>query len=280
MAKTDSKVDEKDEIESEEVDEETQDESEDDDVENDTDDDTNDDDESDTEDSDDDTDEETDDEDDQSFKKKYTQIKGKTPEEYIPNLETAYKNSSAEAVRLKAQVGTLQTQIDNITALVANNPELAEKIKKGEAPQVQADPALIHARQQMEDQNKKEYSAFVDAHPELESDPELQKQVFDEISDFAQVALKKGRVLGMKEALTKAWTALGLKDDSKDEEIRIKAKDTAARGKNGGANKKSSSGKVTFTEAQINAGIQMGLGKTKQEVIKKLNQYATQFAKN
>ncbi len=271
MAKTDSKVDEKDKIESEEVDEETQDESEEEVVEEDEDEEIEE--ESEEEDSD---DEETEDKDDseEPFKKRYTQIKGETPEEYLPNLEDAYKNSSTEAVRLKAKVDELQAQVDNITALVANNPELAEQIKEGKAPAIQADPALLKARQDMETQNKKEYGDFVDAHPELESDPELQKQVFDTIKDFADVAAKKNRVLGMKEALTKAWLSLGLKDNSKDEEVRMKLKDSAARGKSAGTSKKSSAEKPNFSEAQINAGIQMGLGKTRQEVIKKLNTYA------
>lgn len=270
MAKTDSKVDEKDKNESEEVDEETQDESEDEDVEE------NEDEETEEESEEEDSQEEAEDEEDseEPFKKRYTQIKGESPEEYLPNLEDAYKNSSAEAVRLKAKNDELQAQIDNISALVANNPEMAEQIKEGKVPAIQTDPALLSARQDMEARNKKEYSEFVNTHPELESDPELQKQVFDEIKDFAEVALKKGRVLGMKDALTKAWLALGLADNSKDEEIRMKVKDSAARGKSAGTSTKADKAKITFSEAQISAGIQMGLGKTRQEVIKKLNTYA------
>ncbi len=256
----------------EEVDDESQDDSDDEEVEEDEEQEDLED--SDDEDSDSDDDEETEEEDDEEpdFKKRYTQIKGDTADEYIPNLETAYKNSSAEAVRLKQQVTDLQKQMDDITALVANSPELAEQIKEGKAPAVATDPALLKARQDMESQNKKEYAAFVDSHPELESDPELQKQVFDEIRDFAEVAQKKNRVLGMKEALTMAWTSLGLKE-SKEEKVRMKAKDTAARSKNAGA-KKTVKAKVEFTEAQIGAGLRMGLGKTRQEVIKKLTAYA------
>lgn len=275
MAKN-SKVDDLDEN-IEEVDEETQDESEDEEVEDDTVEDDSE--EESEEDSDSDEDNEETDEDEDSdepeFKKRYTRIKGETPEEYIPNLETAYKNSSAEAVRLKQQNKEIQIQLDNIAALVANNPDLAEQIKDGKVPNIKTDPALLKARQDMEDQNKKEYGDWVDAHPDLESDPELQKQVFDEIQDFAEVASKKGRVLGMKEALTMAWTSLGLQVDSKEERVRMKAKDSAARGKSAGTGKSVKKDKTTFSEAQIKAGLQMGLGKSRQEVIKKLATYAT-----
>lgn len=270
MAKTDSKVDDTEKIESEEVDEETQDESEEEEVEENEDEETGD--ESEDEDSQEETD--TEDEDEEPFKKRYTQIKGDTPKEYLPNLEDAYKHSSTEAVRLKSENEKLQQQVDNITALVANNPELAKQIADGKVPAVQTDPALLKVRQDVEKQNQKEYTDFVDSHPELESDPELQKQVFDTIKDFAEVAAKKNRVLGMKEALTKAWLSLGLKDNSKDEEVRMKAKETASRSKNAGTRKKTSAEKTTFSDAQINAGLQMGLGKTRQEVIKKLSTYA------
>jgi hypothetical protein len=271
MAKADSKVDDK-EKDVEEVDEETQDESEDEETEDNEEQETEE--ESEEEDSESDEDEEeTDNEEDEKFKKRYTQIKGDTAEEYIPNLEEAYKNSSAEAVRLKQKAEDLQKQVDNISALVATNPELAEQIKEGKAPALPTDPALLRARQDMEAQNKKEYADFVDGHPELESDAELQKQVFDEIRDFAEVAAKKNRVLGMKEALNMAYVSLGLQTGSKEEAIRMKAKETAARGKSAGAAKKAKA-KTEFTEAQINAGIQMGLGKTRQEVIKKLATYA------
>src|SRR5947199_49616 len=36
-----------------------------------------------------------------TFTKKFPNIKGDTPEEYASNLEAAYENSSAEAIRLK-----------------------------------------------------------------------------------------------------------------------------------------------------------------------------------
>src|SRR4051812_36758314 len=38
-----------------------------------------------------------------TFTKKFPQIKGDTPEEYALNLEAAYENSTAEALRLKKQ---------------------------------------------------------------------------------------------------------------------------------------------------------------------------------
>jgi hypothetical protein len=55
----------------------------------------------------------------------------------------------------------------------------------------------------------------------------------------------------------------------------MKAKDSAARGKSAGTGKSAKKDKTTFSEAQIKAGLQMGLGKSRTEVIKKLTTYAT-----
>lgn len=224
-------------------------------------DDDNDDNEEDDSQDDDDDDDSDDDEDESTFKKAFSQIKGETPEEYAGNLEEAYRKSSQEGKLLAQQVKENQERIDKIAAVVAKNPELAKLINdsaiEGEATPV-VDPALLHARQQMEEKMESDYNTFVEDHPELASDPVLSEKVLAEVTIFGDAARKKGKILGMDEALRKAWISLGLdKEDSKDK-VSVKAKETASKSKTNNATKKSKKDPV-LSEDQIAAGKKFGL---------------------
>lgn len=146
-------------------------------------------------------------------------------------------------------------------AAVAKNPELAKLIDEATGDgEVSAatDPALLHARQEMEDKMEKDYSKFVESHPELDTDPDLQEKVLAEVTVFGDAARKKGKILGMDEALRKAWISLGLdKEDSKDK-VLSKAKETAGKSKSNSSNKKTTKTPQLSAE-QIAVGKKMGL---------------------
>lgn len=218
-------------------------------------------------------DDEDEDDSETSFNKRYTQLKGDTPEEYISSLETAYKESSTEAVRLKHELDAAKKKDDKIAALLANHPEIAEELEK-ETPGASLNPALLHAEEQLQKQMKSEYQAFVDEHPELETDPELQKSVLGQMTIYADtVRQTQRRQPSMKESLRFAWASLG-REDSKQERLAVKAKETAARGKSGKTAPKKPVKKVEFSEKQIEAGLKMGVGKTREEVLKKFREFA------
>lgn len=211
-------------------------------------------------------DDETEDEDKPEFKKRFTQIKGDNPDEYIPNLEEAYRNSSTEAQRLATTNKELQGNMDAIAAAVAKNPDLAKAIADAtgdNAVSPVADPALLQARQDMEDRMDKEYNTFRDSHPELESDPEVNKKVLETLSEFGAAARKQGRVLGMAEGLKKAWAFHGF--DNSKEEVASKAKDIASKGRTTNGGKKVPSSKSSLTPEQIAVGKKFGL--TEQQLI-------------
>lgn len=282
MAKdTDSTVDEEledseldvDDESQDEIDEEETDES---DSEEETDE-TDDEDESEDDDDDESEDDEEEDEDDQpKFEKRYTQIKGDTPQEYIKNLEKTYKNSTDEALRLKGERDTLQRRVDQMAEVIAKNPEIAEQIQDTTQNPLVA-PELLHARQTMEDQMRTEFAEFTEEHPELATDSDLQAKVLKRLKVLGDASRNDdGRILGMREGLDMAWISLGLNKGNDEETVRLKAKENASRSKTSGGGKKAPKGaKVEFSEAQIATGMNMGLGKTRKEVIEKLKKYAT-----
>lgn len=213
-------------------------------------------------------DDKTDDEDKPEFKKRFTQIKGENADEYLPNLEEAYRNSTTEGQRLAIENKTLKADKDAMASLIANNPDIAKMISDktgGKMPEALVDPAIMQARQDMEERQTKEYNAFVDKHPDLESDPDLQKKILATLTEFGAAARRDGRILGMDEGLRKAWAFHGLETNSK-EDIASKAKENAARGRTtNGGKKPSGSGKGTLTPEQIAVGKKWGL--TEQQLI-------------
>lgn len=229
------------------------------------------DDDSESEDENSDDDDETEDDTDTSFKKRYTQLKGETLEEYNASLESAYQNSSTEAIRLKHELDALKQKDDKVTALIAQNPELAEKLG-GEVDEPELNPALLHAEEQLQKQMQTEYQDFMDKHPDVATDEALQKQMLTQMTTYSDTVRKsQRRQPSMKEALNFAYTSLG-GNDSKEEDFRMKAKDTAARGKSAKTTTKKPAKKTDFTDSQIAVGLKMGIGKTKEEVIKKFRE--------
>lgn len=137
-------------------------------IDNDGEDDVNDEDESDEDDDDsDDDDSEDEDEEELEFKKAFSQIKGDTALEYLPNLEEAYRKSSSEGKRLSGEKKELQDRIDQINTAVAKNPELAKLIMDATGEDAVApvvDPGVLKARQDYEDQISRDFDTFLGEH--------------------------------------------------------------------------------------------------------------------
>lgn len=206
-----------------------------------------------SDDSDDEGEDESDDEDSEDFKKRFTQIKGDSPTEYLKNLETTYAEHSKEAVKLNRQNKELQKVVDRINQLVAANPELAKAFKGDEVKQEEVaakDPAVAWAEAEMQRTWQKDYDEFVEQHPEIESDPALADELNEQLSVVRDVIQKKeGRLVGMGEGLRKAWKLLD-KDDTQ-EKVRMAAKENASKGKSASGKKSDSKGKTKFTESQV-----------------------------
>ncbi len=238
--------------------------------------------------SDDEVDEQTDDESDESddedepeegedFKQRFTQFKGKDTGEYLKNLETGYLESSKEAVTLAKENKAFKETIDRYTKLIASNPDLAKELKAGTEPSADetptsTDPAVLWAQAEMKRQFQEEYDEFIEAHPEVETDPKLAEELDETLKLVGRIVWEKEkRQVGMGEALTKAWKLLD-KDDS-DEDVRIAAKNAASRGKSS-SGKKGPEGKSKFTEAQISVAMEM-MNIDRNEAVKRLSAHST-----
>ncbi len=276
MAKksTDSTTEDETKTKSQEVDEETQDETEDEELDSEEEEDEETDDDSD--DSEDEGEDESDeDEDSETFKKRFTQVKGDTESEYLKNLEDTYANSSTEAVRLSKELKESKAIIDRINAAVAKDPQLAEALKtsdvEAQKDQPPKDPVLAWAESERDKIWGREYNEFVESHSEIATDPELAEALNNQLAIVRDVVMRnEGRMVGMGEGLKKAWKLLD-KDDT-DEKVRIAAKDSASRGKSASGKKADKSGKTRFTDQQIEM-MQNLQGVDRNKAIKLLTQY-------
>lgn len=196
---------------------------------------------------------------DSTFTKRYTQFKGDSPEEYAKNLEEAYHNSSAEAVRLSREVKEMKTRLDTIAGQVANNPELAEKLNQTPASDAIASPAVAWAEEKLNEEIKKDYADFVDLHPEIETDPTLGEKMEKAISSVIQVTYDtENRRAPLREAMEKAWIILGKDKEDNQEKLDMAVKDQASMNKTTPATAKPKP-KSEFTPAQLEMAKKLGL---------------------
>lgn len=204
---------------------------------------------------------ETKDETKAEFKKRFTQLKGETPEEYIKNLEDAYANSSTEGQRTAKEAKDATERFNKIASLVATDPDFAEKLATAtdeNAVNPVVDPATKWAREQMDKEYSKDYSAFAELHPEMISDENLRTEVITELDIIGQAYEARGKTLTMAEGLKKAWISLGYDEIDKKDDVVDKTKEQASTTSTQ-TTKKTDSDKPTFTKAQIAMAEKMGL---------------------
>jgi len=203
---------------------------------------------------------ETEEDEEDKFQKRFSQFKGDTPEEYLKELEEAYANSSTEGQRNSKEAKEAKEKLDKILTAVANNPELAKALEEADnAPKPKEDPALVYARQQMEQQYEKDWGDFTRLHPELVGNQELTNELIDEMDAIAYAAERRGKTLTMAEGLQKAWISLGKQAADDKEKIVNKTKEQASKPAPGASKPKQNSGKQEFTAEQIAVAKKMGI---------------------
>lgn len=207
-----------------------------------------------------DDDSETEDEDKPAFKKRFTQFKGDSLEEYVPNLEEAHAKSITEAQRLAKENKDLKKDSDAYNKMLDflnANPKIKKAVEEAgqTVGQAKVDPALEYAREQMNKQLQSEYDKFAESHPDILTDEEVRDAVLDELEAIDQVFAAKGRKLTMTEGLQKAWN--NLYGDSKDK-VMDKAKNEASK-PNAQKTPTKKADKVEFTEEQLKIAKKMGV---------------------
>lgn len=215
---------------------------------------------------------------------RFTQFKGDGKKDtYIKNIEEAYLNSSAEALRLKEESeksDVYKSQVDAIKAAAKLDLEFGEKLIKllGEVDNSAGsgntndndDPFAVDARTRWENENIKEAKEFTDANPELITDPVLNAKVKKLMTTFSEHIFKEEkRLVKAGEAMEMAYRTLGLEDKrNKTQNMVDGMKKSAAPTRSQASKKKSSSnnsGAKKFSNLTLDIAAKMGYSKERLE---------------
>lgn len=206
------------------------------------------------------TDDETDKDDSQDEKPTFTKgegfdwVKGDTPEEYARNLEKAYQNSTAEALKLKRKVEGKDTSDD----------------KKSDDT---VSPILRQAeRRELEAMNK-EYDSFLSDYP-VANDPSNAEKLNRRVQAISKAIQEdEDREPAFAEVLSVAATSLGWKKDTSGK-VAEAMKDAASSSTRSSSPKSAPKSKVT--PAQIKAAKKFGWanGLSDAEIAKELEPHA------
>ena len=226
----------------------------------------------------DDDDAESDDKKDPKSGRKFSQFKGDgTDKTYISNLEEGYKNSSAEAIRLKGELETTSGRLDSFMRVVAANPDLATAFNKalgddsagssnssGSGDDQSADlqnPFVANLQAEWQQKSEKEIQEILDGNPELISDKELGDKVSRWMGIFSAEYRKEnnGKLMSGGDAMLAAMKHLSIEDRREKQNLANGAKKNLTPPRSRGNKAKKSSGqKPTFTADQLAMAKAMG----------------------
>lgn len=227
---------------------------------------------------DDDDDENPDDKKDPKSDRKYSQFKGDGSDKaYISNLEEGYKNSSAEAIRLKGERDTAQGRLDTMLRVVAADPTLSKALNdqlngqggsgsggsgsdQNQGDDGLRDPFLMSAQTEWQEKSEKEIQEIIDANPEIVSDPDLAGKVKHYMKLFSEDYLAQNKkLMSGGEAMLAAMKHLGVEDKRVKQDLAKGAKKnlTPPRSR-GNKAKKGGAQKPKFTADQIAMAKAMG----------------------
>lgn len=200
------------------------------------------------------------DEDSSEFVKEFPNIKGDTPEEYARNLEIAYQNSTAEALRQKA--------------LAEAKPEVTEVGEDSEETGP-IDPRLLYLDQMLQKDITDSFNTFSKQFPQTK-DPEEYAKFQTEASNLSQyIITTQKRVAPASELYSKVAAILGWQPEvqtaDNQDKLKVALKDSASSSKTTSATKPKTTSKIT--DAQVSIAKQMGGwtdGKSDAEIRKEL----------
>ncbi|CAB4176466.1 hypothetical protein UFOVP1522_50 [uncultured Caudovirales phage] len=204
---------------------------------------------------------ETDEEEDNpsTFTKEFPNIKGDTPEEYARNLEIAYQNSTAEALRLKG-IADAPSTIPN-TAVVETLIDTSN-------------PLSLYAQQKMDEEIFTAYDTFKKDYGQVEDETKYQQFTKGVASLSKAILDNEQRLASPEELYRKAAVMLGWEKTSEPD---AKEKLGMAVKQNGAASKSSPTAKGVqrskVSDEMISLNRKMYPGKTDSEIRKELEPY-------
>ena len=226
-------------------------------------------------DADEDADEEDDDSkpDDQPKDRRFTQFAGDGKDEtYISNLEKGYENSSKEAIRLNQELSQATGRVEAIMRAAATDPDLAAKLNAavngsdaggsgsdGNSNNATENPFVKNLQSEWQEKSEKEIATFIEANPEVATDPKISADVKHWMNVFSNDAYNRtGRLMSGGEAMALAYKHLGLENKLEKQNLADGAKKIATPPRSRGKAKRSTGSKPTFTPDQIAMAQAMG----------------------
>jgi len=211
---------------------------------------------------------------DSTFTKQFPNLKGETPEEYLPELETAYDNSFKEALRLNednkrlrdenAQLKTGQPVQAVVAPAVPATPETPQSSPAYE------DPALSYAKTLQTKDMIDTFDTFKKQYPQVLDQADFDR--FTKASDGVSVALTSalGRQPTYAELFPAIAGSLGWQatNPAKDAAIKDNASSTRTPGSQSPARPKP----AKVSDASVDAYLKMFTSKTREEAIKELSE--------
>lgn len=173
-----------------------------------------------------------------TFTKKFSNIKGDTPEEYAANLETAYENSTAEYHKLR-------------TEAVKEEPKDGKK-EEAKTP----DTMALFMQQKMDEEIMAAFTPFQKEYSQV-TDPDEYKKFTREVDVLARTILQsQNRLASPAELYKKAAAVLGWEPQTvptKEEKLKMALKDGGSASKASGSSGKSANkSKVTDEMLRVN----------------------------
>lgn len=212
-----------------------------------------------------------------SVERKFKNLASDDDKEYIANIEKAYENSTAEALRLNQELGNTTRRINALMQVVGSDPELADRLNKAmagqpssgddgakgdDSPSPTDNPFLTDAQTQWRQKSAKEVQEILDANPELLSDPELNGQVRHWMEVFSAEEYKNNkRLMTGGEAMEAAMRYLGIDDKRKKQDVASKAKDLAAPTRPQSSKKPKNNSSKGLSDSAYKFGELMGVSK-------------------
>ena len=225
------------------------------------------------------------------FKPRLSQFKGDgTEADYRKNLENGYIESSNEGIKQRERADGLERQVEAIKAAAAKDPELGEKLLKhlndgnakgtpngkaqefsDQATQDSSNPFLVHAETEWNAKNEKSVQEFVDANPEVLTDPKVKADVIRWSQVFTKnIYETEKRLITTGEAMDMAYKHLGLDNKKQSQESLVNGmKKNAAPTRPQAAKKNAGSGsKKTEQFSDLTLRFAQNMGISKDRLVK------------
>lgn len=112
-----------------------------------------------------------------TFTKQFPNLKGDSPEEYAKELETAYVNSTNEALRMKKELDDSRTAIEEAKRIIATQTKPAEGTPPANPSllDTNTDPNVQYAKQLRDRDMVTAFDEFTKAYPQARETAEFEK---------------------------------------------------------------------------------------------------------